>query len=157
MLPLVTASVSRSLELCHGPEGMFKQPWKTSKGVTLWDCGMAGWGKHRNNTVYCVLVEELCSKRMFPPHSTLLYCTFSSGESFCFFGFDVYISLSLRVIRLAAKWAEEYWLIFQAHHAISVFLASILHLEIQAFQIILMLFLWFSRDCSPNIPGLTLK
>lgn len=88
MLLLVTASVSRFLELCHGCEVIFKQPWKTNKKVTLFAVGLWHgwlWGKHRSNTVYCALVEELCSERMSPPRSTLLYCTFSSADSFCFF------------------------------------------------------------------------
>jgi len=81
MLPLVTVSVSRSLELCRG---CLEKPIKKPHCV-LWDCGMAGWGKHSSNTVYCALVEELCSERMSTPHSKLLYCTFISADSFYFF------------------------------------------------------------------------
>lgn len=105
---------------------------KNNKKVTLSAVGLWLAGENTKVMQFTVLWWRSCAQKgcLIPAQhycivpSVLLTASDSSDIGVC-------ISLSLTVTCLAAKWADEYCLIFWVHHAISVFLASILDLEIQ--------------------------
>lgn len=122
--PLVIAYVSRCLELCHGCERtnmVLSMAWRTNKKKSLC-CGTVAWLSGRNTEV--IQFAELWYRSRaqegspLPLNITVLYLQFSWQL----------LLLQTLVFAFVLVWGWLAWLwselrsvVFQVHHAISIF------------------------------------